>query len=134
MYGHVPTAFMKTSIISILKNRNGDSSDKNNYRPIAIVTAMSKLFELCLSKLLDTFLVTSDNQFGFKRKHATDLCIYTVKSVIIYIYLGRFIRKSAKKQLKRNKADKNINTRRLCGENNISILKNIFNMYSKKVA
>ena len=36
------------------------------------------------------------------------------------IYLGRFIRKSAKKQLKRNKADKNINTRRLCGENNIT--------------
>ena len=25
--------------------------------------------------LLDTFLVTSDNQFSFKRKHATDLCI-----------------------------------------------------------
>ena len=83
-HGHVPTAFMKTSIIPILKNRNGDSSDKNNYRPIAIVTAMSKLCELCLSKLLDTFLVTSDNQFGFKRKHGTDLCIYTVKSVIKY--------------------------------------------------
>ena len=83
-HGHVPTAFMNTSIITILKNRNGDSSDKNNYRPIAIVTAMSKLFEFCLSKLLDTFLVTSDNQFGFKRKHATDLCIYTVKSVIKY--------------------------------------------------
>ena len=32
--------------ISILKNRNSDSSDKNNYRPIAIVTAMSKLFDL----------------------------------------------------------------------------------------
>ena len=75
---------MKASIIPILKNRNGDSSDKNNYGPIAIVTAMSKLFELCLSKLLDTFLVTSDNQFDFKRKHPTDLCIYTVKSVIKY--------------------------------------------------
>ena len=74
---HVPTTFMKTSIIPILKNRNGDSSDKNNYRPIAIVTVMSKLFELCLSKLLDTFLVTSDNHFGFKRKHATDLYTYT---------------------------------------------------------
>ena len=48
------------------------------------------------------------------------------------IYLGRFTRKSAKKQLKRNKADKNINTRRLCGENNITNKKK-FNMYSKKV-
>ena len=43
-HGHVPTTFMKTSIIPILKNRNGDSSDKNNYRPIAIVTAMPNCF------------------------------------------------------------------------------------------
>ena len=57
---------------------------KNNYRPIAIVTAMSKPFELCLSRTLDEYLCTSENQFGFKRKHATDLCIYTVKSVIKY--------------------------------------------------
>ena len=30
--------------------------------------------------------ITSDNQFGFKRKDSTDcdLCIYTVKSVIRY--------------------------------------------------
>ena len=76
---------MKTSIIPILKNRNGDTSDKNNYRAIAIVSAMSKLLELCLSKLLDEHLCTSENQFGFKKKkHATDLCIDTVKSVIKY--------------------------------------------------
>ena len=34
------------------------------------------------------------------------------------LYLGRFIRKSAKTN-KRSKADKNMNTRRLCGKNNI---------------
>ena len=33
--------FIKTSIIPILKNRYGDTSDKNNYRPIAIATVMS---------------------------------------------------------------------------------------------
>ena len=47
-HGYIPSSFMKTSIIPILKHRNGDTSDKNNYRPIAIVTAMSKLFEICL--------------------------------------------------------------------------------------
>ena len=69
---------------SNLKNKNGDTSAKNNYRPIAIVTAMSKIFELCLSRIMDAYLFTSDNQFGFKRKHPTDLCIYTVKSIIRY--------------------------------------------------
>ena len=29
-------------------------------------------------------LDTSDNQFGFKKQHSTDLCIFTVKSVIKY--------------------------------------------------
>ena len=48
---------------------------KSNYRPIAIVTAMSKIFELCLSRIMDIYLFTSDNQFGFKQKHSTDLCI-----------------------------------------------------------
>ena len=52
-HGHIPLAFMKTLINSILKNKNGDTSDKYNYRTIASVTAMSKIFELCLSKILD---------------------------------------------------------------------------------
>ena len=83
-HGYLPDAFMTTSIIPILKNKNGDTSAKNNYRPIAIVTAMSKIFELCLATIRDAHLVTSDNQFGFKQKHSTDLCIYTVKSIIQY--------------------------------------------------
>ena len=62
--------FMKTLIILILKNKNGDTSDKINYSLIAIVTAMHSLFEFCLSKMPDDYLWTSDNQFGFKKKHA----------------------------------------------------------------
>ena len=33
---------MKT--VPIIKNKTGDTSDKNNYRPIALVTAASKNF------------------------------------------------------------------------------------------
>ena len=49
-----------------------------------MVTAASKIFELCLSIMLEDYLVTHDQQFGFKRKHSTDLCIFTVKSVTKY--------------------------------------------------
>ena len=49
--------------------------------------ALSKIFELCIMRMIETHLVTSDNQFGFKREHGTDLCIYTVKSVIKYYNL-----------------------------------------------
>ena len=41
----------------------GDTSDKKTYRSIAIVTAMSKILELCIMKLIETHLLTSDNQF-----------------------------------------------------------------------
>ena len=67
-HGYLSDAFMTTSIIPILKNKNGDTSANNNYRPIAIVTALSKIFELCLATIMDAHLVTSDNKFGFKAR------------------------------------------------------------------
>ena len=52
-YGHMLSTLIKTAVLPILKNRQGDTSDKNNYRPIAIVTAMSKILELCIMKLIE---------------------------------------------------------------------------------
>ena len=37
-----------------------------------------------MSEKLNDYLTTSDNQFGFKAKHSTDMCIYAVKSVVKY--------------------------------------------------
>ena len=81
---YLPTDFMKTALVPIVKNKIGNTSDKNNYRPIAIVTAASKLIEICILKVLDTYLKIHAHQFGFKFKHFTDMCIFTVKNVIKY--------------------------------------------------
>ena len=69
---------MKSANIPLIKNKTRDTNDKNNYRPIALVTAISKIFELCLSEKLNDYLITSDNQFSLKAKHLTDMCIYAV--------------------------------------------------------
>ena len=52
-HGYLPRDFMKTAIVPIIKNKTGDSSDKSNYRPIALalVTACSKIFEICLLEM-----------------------------------------------------------------------------------
>ena len=84
MHGYLPATFMQSAIIPLIKDKAGDTNDKNNYRPVALVTPCSKLFELVLLSIMEDFLVTSDNQFGFKRGHATDMCIYAMKSVIEY--------------------------------------------------
>ena len=65
-----------------------DTSDKNSYSPIALVTAASKLFEICILEVSEPYLLTHDHQIGFKSKHSTNMCIFTVKSLVKY-YTGQ---------------------------------------------
>ena len=83
-HGYLPAEFIKTAIVPIIKCKTENSSDKNNYRPIAFLNACSKIFELCLVEIIKVYLDTHDNQFGFKKQHSTDMCIFTLKSVIKY--------------------------------------------------
>ena len=41
----------------------------NNYHPIALVSACSKIFESVLLRIIDDYISTHDNQFGFKKRH-----------------------------------------------------------------
>ena len=52
-HGYLPASLKQSAIVPILKNRQGDTSDKNNYCTIAIVTALSKIFELCIMNLTE---------------------------------------------------------------------------------
>ena len=64
------------------KNKTGDTSDKNNYRPIALVSAASKQLEICILEILEAPLITHGHQFGFKANHPTEMCIFTVKTFV----------------------------------------------------
>ncbi len=83
-HGHLPDDIMKTIIVPLIKNKMGDLSDKNNYRPIALVTAVSKVLEIVILNRIECYIDTGCNQFGFKKKHATDICIYSLKNTIRY--------------------------------------------------
>ena len=51
IHGYLPADFMRTLravMVPIINNKTGGTSDKNNYRPIALVTAASKLSEICI--------------------------------------------------------------------------------------
>ena len=55
-----------------VKNKSGTITDSNNYRPTAVATIVSKLFEsVCLLKS-EHYLTTSANQFRFKTGHNID--------------------------------------------------------------
>ena len=61
--------------IPLVKNKYGDLSDKNNYRPIATSCIISKVFENIILHKIEDYLWTTDNHFGFKAHHSTNQCI-----------------------------------------------------------
>ena len=80
--------FMKTIVIPLIKNKSGDTSNVNNYRPIALVTVASKIFEIILLGLLTPYLNTTDNQFGFKKGQSTGRFFENFLIEVCLLYLS----------------------------------------------
>ena len=83
-HGYLPPAMIKTTIVHIVINKCGNVSESNNYLQIVLATFNSKLFESVLLLKCEDYLSTCSNQFGFKKGHSTDLCIYALKEYIEY--------------------------------------------------
>ena len=73
---------MHVVIIPLLKWKSKDPADVNNYRPIAIPTAVSKVLEQVLLSRLARYLWTADSQFGFKRAHGAEMAIFSLKKTV----------------------------------------------------
>lgn len=86
LHGYVTEGFSDTILIPIIKDKKGNITDPDNYRPIAISSVTSKIFENILLKRLQSYICTSDNQFGFKPKHSTDMCVFVLKQIIDYYF------------------------------------------------
>ena len=66
---------LKTAkVISIYKNK-GSEQDATNYRPIALLSNIDKVFEKLVhtrfTKFLDDNKIIYERQFGFRKKHST---------------------------------------------------------------
>ena len=48
MHGFLPSDLTDTVLVPIVKDKTGDISDKGNYRPIALASVISKIFEMAL--------------------------------------------------------------------------------------
>lgn len=62
-HSYVPTDIMKTVVVPIVSVQ---LSTQNNYRPISLVTIMSKVLDGLLNTQLDNYIRIHDNQLGFK--------------------------------------------------------------------
>ena len=66
-YSYVPAVFMESKIIPLIKSKSGNLSDVNNYRAIAISTAISKLFESVIESYITSDREADQYQFGLKK-------------------------------------------------------------------
>ena len=82
VHGILPDSLMSVVLVPIIKNKCGNINSQDNYRPIALASIISKVMEKVILNRIEIFLLTNKNQFGFKKGHGTDQCIYVLKEVI----------------------------------------------------
>ncbi len=81
-HGLLPDSLLSVTLVPVIKDKAGKIGSMDNYRPIALASVVSKILEKILLDHLCEFVPTTHNQFGFKPKHGTDLCIYALKEAV----------------------------------------------------
>ena len=81
IHGFIPDSMIAVLLVPVIKDKTGKITSKDNNRPIALASVMYKVLEMILLARLEVFLLTKDNQFGFKKKHGTDMCIFALKEI-----------------------------------------------------
>ena len=76
VHGYVPKSMLKSVIVPIIKTKNNRISDKDNHIPTCISNVFTKVVEKVLYSRMEDYLQATHNQFEFKQKHGTCVCLY----------------------------------------------------------
>lgn len=82
LHCHIPKCFSDTVLVPILKDKKGVITDVDNYRPIAVTSVASKVFEKIILIRIQDLLCTTDNQFSYKANLSSEMCVFTMKSIL----------------------------------------------------
>ena len=91
--GYFPTIWKSAKVIPVHKP-NKPPEDANSYRPISLLSSISKLLECIIASRLTTFInqnhLIPDTQFGFRKQHST---ISQLARIVDHISHGYNLRK-----------------------------------------
>ena len=82
VHGHYPSLLLKSTIVSIPKDKTASLSNSDNYRGISMFNSIDKLFDYVIIDICGNSLSTSDMQYGYKNNHSTTMCTVILKEVI----------------------------------------------------
>ena len=68
LHSYVPNSFGSGIVVPLVKDKCGDMSSVENYRPITLSPVISKIFESVLILKYGMFLNVNDRRFGFRKK------------------------------------------------------------------
>ena len=83
-HSFVPESFAIGVITPIIKDKRGDITAADNYRPITLSSIISKIFEYMLLHDMSVFMPSDDLQFGFKPHVGCPNAIFLLRRVIDY--------------------------------------------------
>ena len=82
VHGILPESMVSVVLVPVVK-KNASICRKSNYIPIGLASIVSKVLEKNIHDRIAYSLITCDNQFGFKSKHSTVMCIYAFKEAVL---------------------------------------------------
>jgi len=83
-HGYVPDQFGRGIVIPLVKDKNGDVTNSQNYRGITVSPVMSKIFESCLLLKFEPFLYSSELQLGFKKGVGCGPALFMFQQTVKY--------------------------------------------------
>jgi hypothetical protein len=84
VHGCVPDSFTVSIIVPVEKDKLGDSSSFENYRPISLVSMFSKVFESCLSKKMMLERYFDPLPYGFVKDKGCQKALLSVDCIVNY--------------------------------------------------
>ena len=86
-HSYVPANFKTSIMTSVVKDeQNKNIDDISNYRPITIISVLSKLFEACLYRKIKDKLSACGLQFGYVSEGGCEKSLH-VLSTVVYHFL-----------------------------------------------
>ena len=82
IHSYIPIAMLRGSITPIIKDRFGDHSSSDNYRPVMSSSVFLKLFEYCLLERIEPFVKLNSRQHGFRSNYSTSSACLVLKETV----------------------------------------------------
>ena len=82
VHGYYPSELLKSTNISLPKDKTVSLSSSSNYRGIFLFNSICKLYDYAIIDICGDSLDTCDMQYGLIKKHSTTLCTVVLKELV----------------------------------------------------